>query len=396
MADTPLSMSTIANALKYWYLDGLRYQLNEAGSQFLAQLERTSEHVEGYKIKMGIGYGVTGGIGNRSDTGTLPTVNPRKFVQAEWETLNLFARIQVSDKAIEASRSSRGAFVAALTHELEKAEIDAKRDLSRQVMGDGTGALGTITAVSSVSTTHTLTFSSVKNFFEGQLVDLYNAGDGAGTTKDTSEAEITLVDRDNSTVTLVAAHTPVVGDKLYLAGNYGLEITGVAKVMTADNTLYGLDRSTTYKFFNPMIKAVSAEISEIKIQEGFDDCEDETGNVINFLMAEKGVKRAYQNLLAAMKQIVNTIELKGGFSAISFSGIPLVGDKYCASGELLGVSLANWKLYELADWDWMDRDGNVLTRVSQKPVYEATLRKYCDLGCDLPRGQVKFTGITRH
>jgi len=34
------------------------------------------------------------------------------------------------------------------------------------------------------------------------------------------------------------------------------------------------------------------------------------------LIAEKGVKRAYQNLLAAMKQIVNTIDLKGGFKAL--------------------------------------------------------------------------------
>jgi len=248
MADTPLSMTTIANALKYWYLEGLRYQLNEASSQFLAQLERTSEHVEGYKIRMGLSYGVTGGIGNRADTGTLPTVNPRKFVQAEWETKNNFARIQVSDKAIEASRSSRGAFIAALTHELEKAEVDAKRDLSRQVMGDGTGLLGAVTAVSSVSTTHTLTFASVNNFYEGQLVDLY---DDDGVTLDTSEAEITLVDRDNKQIVLVATHTPVVGDLLYLAGNKDLEITGVAAVMTANTTLYNLNRSTTYKFFNP-------------------------------------------------------------------------------------------------------------------------------------------------
>jgi hypothetical protein len=394
MADTPLSMSAIANALKYWYLDALIYQLNEAASPFAAQLERTQEHVEGYKIKMPLSYGTTGGIGMRSDTATLPTVNPRKFIQAEWETLNCFVRIQVTDKAIQASRSNRGAFIQALTHDMEAAERDGKQQYSRMIMGDGTGALGTISAVSSDGTTRTCTMdadgSKIKNFKVGMLVDVYTSA-----TKDTSEAEITSVDKDNNQVVFVATTAPEDNDVIYLAGNYNAELTGLAKVLTADNTVYGIVRGT-YKWFNPTIKAVSAEISEIKIQEGIDDAEDDTGNIIDFMMAEKGVVRAYKNLLGAQKQIVNSIEMKGGFKAVSFNGIPLVGDKYCAYGELYALSMKNWKLYEMADWDWLDQDGSILYRATETPVYSAVLRKYADLGCNLPRGQVKFTGITRH
>lgn len=389
MADTPLSMSTIANALKYWYLEGLRYQLNEAASVFLTQLERDQEHVEGYKIKMGLSYGVTGGIGNRSDTGTLPSVNPRKFIQAEWETMNIFAKIQVSDKAIQASRSNRAAFIQALAHDMEKAERDAKRDVSRQVMGDGTGLLATISSVSGENP-YTCTLDSAKWFAEGMLIDVYTS-----TTKDTSEAEVTSVDKANNQIVFSTATAPVANDVIYVAGNRDLEITGVKKVMTADNTLYGINRANN-KWFNPTVKPVNGEISEVKIQEGIDDAEDETGNTIDFLIAEKGVRRAYVNLLSAMKQIVNSLDLKGGFKAISFNGIPLTADKYCASGELLAKSLANWKLYEMADWGFMDEDGNVLFRNTNTPVYNAVLRKYCDLGCDLPKGQVRFTGITRH
>jgi hypothetical protein len=349
MADTPLSMTTIANALKYWYLEGLRSQINEQSSAFLAQLERTSEHVEGYKIKMGLTYGVTGGIGNRSDTGTLPTVNPRKFSQAEWETKNIFARIQVSDKAIAASRSSRGAFVQALTHDLEAAERDAKRDMSRQVMGDGTGKLATISAVDSSSTTHTCTLDSAKWLYEGMLIDVYT-----GDTKDTSEAEVLSVDKATKKVIFKATTTPAANDVIYLAGNKDAELTGVKAVMTADNVIYGINRANN-KWFNPTLLAVNGEISEIKIQEGIDEAEDEAGNTIDFLIAEKGVKRAYQNLLAATKSIVNTIELKGGFKAVSFSGIPLVGDRYCTNGELLALSLKNWKMYEMDDWNWLNK-----------------------------------------
>jgi len=339
---------------------------------------------------MALSYGTTGGIGMRSDVGTFPTVNPRKFLQAEWETLNCFIKIQISDKAIQASRSSRGAFIAALTHDMEKAEKDGKRDYSRQIMGDGTGLLGTVTAISSAGNVRTCTLDSAKWFTEGMFIDAYTT-----TVKDTSEAEVTSVDKDLNKIVFTATTAPEVGDLIYMAGNKDAELTGVKKVLTKDNTLYGVDRSAN-KWFNPTVKAVNGEISEIKIQEGIDDAEDEAGNKIDFLIAEKGVKRAYQNLLAAMKTITNTLELKGGHTALSFNGIPLVGDKYCPSGELEAFSLANWKMYEMADWDWMDEDGKIIFRNTNTPVYNAVMRKYADLGCDLPKGQISFTGIVRH
>lgn len=389
MADVPLSMTNIIYALKYWYLDGLRNQVNDQASPFVSQLERDSEHVEGYKIKMALSYGVSGGIGNRPDIGPLPTSNPRKFSQAEWETLNIFGVFSLSDKTIQASRSNRGAFAQALTHSMESLEKDLKVNLSRQAMGDGTGAMGTISAVSTDGTTHTCTISNIKNFAEGMLIDCYTT-----TVKDTTAAEITIVDRANSTITFVAATPPEANDIVYISGNKDLELTGVTKVLTADNEIYGINRATTGKYFNPSVVAVNAEISEIAIQKGIDDAQDDAGNVIDFLLADKGVVRGYMNLLSAMKSIVNTIELKGGFKAPSFNGIPLVGDKFCASGELLALSLKNWKMYEMDDWNWLDEGSGILQRSGT--LWSGTMRKYCDLGNDLPRGQVRFTGITTH
>ena len=65
----------------------------------------------------------------------------------------------------------------------------------------------------------------------------------------------------------------------YVAGNKDLELTGVAAVMTANNSLYGINRANN-KWFNQTILAVNAEILEIKIQEGIDIAEDEVGNTI--------------------------------------------------------------------------------------------------------------------
>ncbi|MBU7006307.1 phage major capsid protein [Phosphitispora fastidiosa] len=388
-----LTMSAIAEALKLWYLEGLRYQMNEKASAFLTQIERTSEHVEGKKIIMALRYGVQGGIGNRADNGTLPTSNSRKTKQAEWETKNLFARIQLSDKTIKASRSSVGAFARMLETEISDCEIDCKRDLSRQAVGDGTGVLCTITSIN--AGTKTITCNNdigVQYLAVGMLVDVYDVD---AETIDNAGVEVTAVDRANKTAVLSALDASIGnGDVLYVNGNKDLEITGLKGVFE-NTTLYDVIRSTE-TWFNATKIATVGEISEIKMQQGIDDADIEAGSEINFMLGSHGVRRGYLNLLNAQKQLVNTMELKGGFKAISFNGLPFVADKFIAPGELYFLDLSDWKVYEMSDYEWLNEDGAVLNRVANKPVWEATMAKYCDLGCQKPKGQVKMSGITEH
>lgn len=390
-----LTMAAVAEALKSYYLPGLRYQLNEEASPFITQLDRDSESVVGKDIVMALRYGRVGGIGNRSDDGTLPTPNSRKTKQAKWETKNLFARFQISDKTIKASRSSVGAFANMLEQEISDCEIDAKQDISRQGLGDGTGKLATIKAVSGT----TLTLKTEADapgepgtlyFAEGMLVDIYTGG-----TLDTSEAEVLLVDHENNQIVVSSATGAAANDVIYLAGNKDLEITGLEAVFTKDNTIYNIDRSTN-KWFNPTVIDVNGEISEVVIQQAMDDANRNAGSNINFMMCSFGVRRAYQNLLTAQKQIVKTMELKGGFRALDYNGIPLMPDKYIKPGRLFCLDLKDWKMYEMSDFEWLDEDGGILTRVSNKPVWEATLCKYADIGCSKPKGQVLLKGIAEH
>ena len=84
------SMSTIADALKLFYLDGLIYQANEAASVFLAQIEKTSRNVEGSQVVIPGLWGLLGGIGARGESDAPLTSNPRKFKQMKVDTKNLF------------------------------------------------------------------------------------------------------------------------------------------------------------------------------------------------------------------------------------------------------------------------------------------------------------------
>lgn len=393
------NMAKVAEALKLFYLDGLRYQLNDKASPFLAQIEKTSENVVGKEIVMAMRYGRTGGIGNRDDDGLLPTPSGRKTKQAKWETKNFFARFRITDKTIEASKSSVGAFANMLETEISDCETDAKLDLSRQAQGDGTGKIATVAADATYSNyVLTVVVDNPIHLAEGMLVDLRNA---SGAVTNGTELEVLSVDDQTNTITLSVASdisgSVELADGVFitLAGNYDKELTGTGAVFSTSGTLYGISK-TDYPWLKPQVKALNGEISENAIQEMIDLVETRTASSINYIQVSHGVRRAYIDLLAATKQTVNTQDLKGGFKALSYNGIALVADRFTPSGCMQLFDLNDWAMYQMADFNWMDRDGSIMARVANRPAWEATLVKYCDIGCQRPRGQALITGITEH
>lgn len=383
-----LNMQNAQEALKLYYLPGLRYQLNTA-SPILAVIERDRESVVGSEIRMALRYGRQGGTGNRADDGILPTPNSRKTRQAAWVTKNLFARIHISDKTVRASRGSDGAFVSLLEAELEDAQSDVKDSMARQVFGDG---LGTMATFGVNAATNTLDVSSTQYFAEGQYIDIVDNG---GNVLET-EREIVAVDDINNTITIDgAAVTTAATDIAVLSGNYDMELTGFGSVFELDNTLYGIDRSVN-KWFNPTVINHGGEITEVAIQAAIDTCDKKAGGRINFLSSSYGVRRAYQNLILSTKRTTDVMKLRGGWEVLTYNGMPFSVDKYNPEETLYGLDLDTWRLYHIMDWDWLSDDGAVLNRVANRPVWEATLARYADLGCSKPKGNFRMYGITEH
>lgn len=387
MAQGALNISGASEALKLFYLPGLQYQLNNS-TPVLSVLEKDTTSVTGFQISMALRYGRQGGVGNRPDDGNLPTPNSRKTKQAKWDTKNIFAQIQVSDKTMRASRGNDGAFVSLLEADLDDALVDAKDGLSRQVYGNGLGVLATCTAQGPVNT---LTVNSVQYLTEGMLVDVL---DSTGVTPKATSVEVTTVDDVANTITITgAAITTLATDIVVVSGSYGLELTGFGSVFTADNTLYGINR-TQNKWFNSTNIAVGGSITEMIMQKGTDETERKAGGKVDFYASSYGVRRAYQSLLTATKQIIQPMKLEGGWDVLSYNGKPFTADKYCPSGTLFGLDLSTWREYSMEDWDWLSDDGAVLSRVANKPVWSATLVKYADLGCSKPKANFKLTGVT--
>jgi hypothetical protein len=385
-------------ALKSYYLPGFVRQLNDRSCAFFANIDKGSQGVVGKEVVMAMRYGRIGGIGNPADDGNLPTENPRKTIQAKFSTKNLVGSISLTDKLIEASKSDAGAFADLLKTEMEDCRADMAVNISRQCVGNGTGKLATLSANSTYSTGYLeFTVDSTINLSEGMFVDIYN---GASPISGETVVEVLLVDDANLTVRVYAGsdtHGSVLSTHcLYLAGNYGTyELTGTGSVLSTSGTIYGLTKAT-YPWLKPQSYALSGEISENAIQRVIDYIESRAGCTVDFIQCSLGVRRAFLDYMEANKQTVNSLDLKGGWSGISYNNIPIVGERFLGSGRMELLDKTQWKLYDMGDFHFMDRDGSILRSVSGTMQWRASLVRYCELGCKVPRGQGVITGITEH
>lgn len=396
--ENAITIQTASDALKRFYLPGLIYQLNNA-NPVLSVIERDSESVAGDKAYFALRYGRQGGIAARTETGLLPQPNSRKTKQAATDTKNIFARIQISDKSMKASRSSRASFLNLLEADLEDCLVDAKDQLSRMVYGDGSGKLAACTAQTAVTT---LVVSSVQYLSEGMLISIIDNANvvKVGTDTTTGAAigggarEILVVDDVANSIGISgAAVTTLTSDSIVVNGAANLEITGFGQVFTPDNTLYGVNRAQN-KWFNPVVLPTVGAISEVVLQKGTDEVDKKAGGRVNFYATTHGVRRAYQNLLVQYKRFVEPMKLTGGWEVLSYNSQPFVADKYAQAGTIYGLDLSTWKFLQMGDWDWLSDDGSVLNRVADKAIWEATMVKYGELICNKPRANFKMTGVT--
>lgn len=386
------TMATAEKALKDFFLGPLRVQIDEGSGALLAKMEKSTKEVTGGKIKLPLKYGRSGGIGNRADDGTLPTPNPRKHAIAEFQTKNVFGNIQLTDKLIRTSQSDKGAFVNLLQAHMEDLTNDARNDLRRQIFMDGVGKLTLINDTAN-STTHAVI--NTQYLSEGQIVDVLNTSNAVTQTA----REILSVDHDAKTVTFSgAAFTTAATDYITITGNYNLELTGLAKILTANNTLYGIDRSTE-KWFNPNVNTQNTtptEIDELIIQKMIDTIETRSGDMVDFILCGYGVARAFQYNQLQYKKNIEYTTLVGGYEEMKFGKSALVRDKFAPEKTMDFLSTQSLKLCRLSDWDWMDKDGAILSRVSGKAAYEATLVMYGDIACDKPISNGRLTYIIEH
>ena len=387
-----VTMTTAENALKSFYLDAVSDSLNFKVNPFLAQIKQSTAEVMGKDVRKAVRFGLNGAIGAGTETGALPEAAGGKYAQLVSTLKNLYGTIEISDKAMRASRGSEGAFVNLLNDEMDGLVKSASFNFGRMLFGDGTGYLA---EYSEVGKGNKFKVSSTKNLFEGMRVyvleSLVLPAEGVGMRT------IKAVDRANGYVYLDGSDvSSVVPESGYLGTQEsdGAELTGLEAIFTDYLPLYGLDRDE-YPFLKGYAKGDVGDISEIVIQKAIDEIEERSGGTVNFIVCSWGVRRALVEYYKKQGTMMPTMEIEGGNKSLSFNGIPVVADRFCPDGTMYLLNTDDFKLCQLCDWEWLEgEDGKILHQVPNKPVFTATLVKYAELLCERPCGQGKLSGIT--
>lgn len=386
-----VTLTNADNALKSLYLEALSNQLNTATNPLYNKFVSTERDVWGKEIIKLAPYGMNGGIGAGTESGSLPLSAGNNYKQFKQSLKNLYGTIEISDKAIRASENNAGAFLSLLDAEMDGLLAASKFNFGRMLFGKGDGVLASVAG----AVQNEVEVTSVQYLMEGMVIDFLRGGEliaGFGARR------VTAIDRAQKTVTISGAPLTegeiAAGDKITMQGSYMNELTGLEAIFDGGvDTLYGLSKSE-----NPWLKPYTEEVSEIteaEIQRVMDELESVSGSAADYIVCGYGVRRAFQNHLRAMSSNVDFMNLEGGFKALAYNGIPLVADRFCQKGTMYILSAKDFNLHQLCDWRWLEgENGRVLKQIAGKPSYTATLVKYADLICNRPNAQAKLTGIT--
>jgi len=393
-------LSAASNILKTRYLGPIREQLNNS-TILLSRIGREDNAIsvsgKTFTVPLHTSRNTSAGTG-RIDGGTLPTAGQQGYDVAVIPNVYQYGRIQITGPTVAATRDNAGAFVKAIDAEIQGLVMDFKRSFNRQLHGDGIDYLAQMAAAVAATTTGVVDDTRGNNFnylqTGAQVVDIL-----AGNTTTVRVAGVTVTPGTASTspvgqnVTFGSSITVSDNDPLVVPGTAGLQLMGIAGIVATSDPpllaggLEGLPVASKTFWISQVVTGATAGTNQSLTLENMqkpldliatNSDYDESG--VKFLLCSYGVRAKYVNILIADKRHVNTMELDGGFSAVDFNGKPLVPDPQCKKNRIYYLSPDTLKIFRTSDFDWLDKDGAVLSRVPNTDAYEATMFHYGNLG----------------
>ncbi len=384
-------MITVKNAdkaLKDYYLDAVSMQLNGCVSPFFSAIEKNSDDVFGKDVRVAIVRGNNGSIAAGSEDGDLPAPYTNRYIDVTLPLKNIYGTIEISDKALRASRDKSGAFVNLVNAEMEGLISSAKHNFGRMLFGDGTGKLFKITGSASGGA---YKVDRACDYFEGMTVDIQISG--TPIAGDAVNLLIKSVDKSAKTVKFDRTCTDnLLNGTAVVSGSLNGELTGLGAIF-GGTTLYGYSKADE-PFVKPLVIDCKNALTEDALAEVLDIMEETYDSKINMILCSYKTRRRISALIADGRRVVNTLDAHTGVGTVTVNGVPVYADRYCPEGEIYFLNTDDFRLSQLCDWEWLeDEDGRILKQVPGKAAYTATLVKYAELVCKKPCGQAKLYNV---
>lgn len=316
----------------------------------------------------------------------------------------------VDNETIKASSNEKGAFLKALSEEIDNAISGVSNAIAVDLARDGTGYLGQRASIS----TNTVTLSNpedARNYEVGMSVIAATAKSG-GTLRSGSTT-VAAVDSGAGTVELTSA-AAITGfadnDYLFRSGDRGSCFAGLQAWLPYDDratelaaTFYSVVRSANPTRLGglavdlsalPIEQAVSRAVTLVEAEGGMPDygfmCFEDFEDLRNAL----GSKVYYNEVTTSGSQ---TKYGSVGFSGIKVHGskgsVTILADRTIPAGRFFLLTSKSWKIRSLGPlMDVFDTDNLPFLRQASSDGVEVRITSYGNLCCKAPgwNGQFKL------
>ena len=394
-----ISASYFAPALKQYYSNTKVENMTYKDHPFYAMLAK-DENFYGENMPLPIIYANPQGR-SASFSNAKTNKNNSQLKKFLLERFADYSLASVSNEVVEASENDKGAFLRALTTEIDGAMISAMNSRSRDLFGAGTGKLGRIQSGTSLVGT-TIQLDQVEDVvnFEVGMVLVASTADGGGAVK-AGTLTIAGVDRINGTVeTTVALSTGIATiadtDFLFVQGDYDSKMPGLlgwlpSTTPTSGDSFLGVDRSAD----PTRLAGLRIDASSVSVEEGLIDSASlvcrEGGNPDVCLVSYDKYSELEKSLGSKVQYFFPQAYKRAD---ISFRGIQLnhskgfvtvIADTHCPTDRAFMLTMKSWKLYSLKKCiRILDLDGNRVLRDSDADSVELRVGGYAIPGCNAP------------
>lgn len=392
-------LSTINALLKDEYvLNDIQNVMNNS-TYMLSQIT-SKKTTHGRQFIFPLQFGTSQGVGARGENIQLPDPGFGEYEQALGQVKYLYSTMYITGQAIASTRGSKSAFADALKTALRDCRDGLTQDLQRQVWGDGTGALGVVAAPGAtasqtvpVTDPYGLTYIQA-DLSNSEKVKPFRRNMRLYFATDDVYARVTAVNADG-TITVTPAVTVTTGSTIYRGDAIGRtsvnnEITGISGLLQNTGTYLGVPRAGFPEWQANLMQmgtGAGGAITEEAIRLALDTAEQNGTAEPDLIVTTYRIRADFETLLKQDRRFTSPMQLTGGYKALEFDGRPLTVDKDCPPQRMyfLRMSDIHWMIME--DINWMDDDGNILTREPNKDAYKAVLYTYRDLITTRPANQ---------
>lgn len=385
-------------------------------NELLRKLVRDKTRVQGKNVVYPIHTGRNLGGNAIGAGGNLPDPGSQQFDGYSFPIKHIYQRILFDGITMDASRSDVASWLRVVETEITGGARDMARRRNRIYHNDGSGRLAEVNGTPT-STTVTLQVNQGVESPAGMTTAVFppttfiNAGMriAAMTSAGGSAVATTVSSVTNDTQIVVASHTGFAdndwiveisrtGTVATADSAYQNEPMGIAGIFSdadpSDGTSGGFQGIDSDAAANSWHRAnildnsgTERAMTELLLQQAFSDSIRIGEANIDCLVASFGTVNTYINLQVTgssnRRYVSDATDLKGGSEMVTFNNLPFLADRDCYGSRIYFVDTSNIRIYVLADPQWMNYDGSVYHRLTDKDAYQATLFCREQMGVDV-------------